>query len=149
MKFIADVHLGKLAKLLRMLGFDTLYNNSFTNTQIISIALNENRVLLSRNNSITNLPQLQSLTITDEDADKQIQQVLHHFKLNNQIHPFTKCIVCNGALQPVAKEKIFNKLPQKTALYFNEFWQCNNCNGIYWKGSHYEHINKMIERIKE
>ena len=150
MKFIADVHLGKLAKLLRMLGFDTLYDNSFTNSELISIALQQNRILLSRNAAINNhKTQLQSLYISFENPQLQLLQVLQHFDLKEQIYLFTKCIVCNGTLQPVSKEKILNKLRQKTALYFSEFWQCNNCNRIYWKGSHYEHMNNIIERIKE
>ena len=148
MKFIADVHLGKLSRLLRMLGFDTLYNNKLFNDELISIALNENRILLTRNNSIKNNSALQSFVVTDEKPEMQLQYVLQHFNLKNQIHPFIKCIVCNGVLQPVSKNDIVLELPQNTNQYFIEFWQCNNCNRIYWKGSHYERMSRLIEEIK-
>ena len=148
MKFIADVHLGKLAKLLRMLGFDTLYNNSLTNSELISIALQQNRILLSRNAAINNdKTQLQSFCISSENPESQLQQVLQNFNLKEHIHPFTRCIACNGMLQPVSKDDILLQLPQNIRLYFNEFWQCNNCNHIYWKGSHYERMNRLIETL--
>jgi uncharacterized protein with PIN domain len=148
MKFIADVHLGKLAKLLRMLGFDTLYNNSLTNSELKSVALEQGRMLLSRNASINNYKtQLQSFYISYEHPELQLQQVMQHFNLTKQIHPFTRCIICNGILQPIAKEDILLQLPQNTIQYFNEFWQCNNCKRIYWKGSHYEHMSQLIEKI--
>jgi len=149
MKFIADVHLGKLAKLLRMLGFDTLYNNSLTNSELISIALQQNRILLSRNAAINNhKAQLKSFYISSENPELQLQQVLQNFNLKDHIHPFTRCIACNGSLQPVAKDGILLQLPPNTNQYFNEFWQCDNCNRIYWKGSHYERMNSLIEEIK-
>jgi uncharacterized protein with PIN domain len=149
MKFIADVHLGKLAKLLRMLGFDTLYNNSLTNSELTSIALQQNRILLSRNAAINNhKTKLQNFCISSENSETQLEEVLRHFNLENQIQPFTRCIVCNGLLQPVSKNDIASQLPEKTNQYFNEFWQCDSCNRIYWKGSHYERMNAIIERIK-
>ena len=148
MKFIADVHLGKLAKLLRMLGFDTLYDNSFTNSELISIALQQNRILLSRNAVINNhKTELQSFFISYQNPELQLQQVLQNFNIKKQIHPFTRCIVCNGTLQAVSKDDILLQLPQNTNQYFNEFWQCNNCNRIYWKGSHYERMSRLIEII--
>jgi uncharacterized protein with PIN domain len=148
MKFIADVHLGKLAKLLRMLGFDTLYDNSVSNKDLISIAVEENRILLSRNNSLKNISELRSFIIADEHSEAQLKQVLQHFNLKDQLHPFTRCIICNSMLQSVSKNDIISQLPQNTALYYNEFWQCNNCKRIYWKGSHYERMKKLIEEIE-
>ena len=148
MKFIADVHLGKLAKWLRMLGLDILYDNSLTNFDVISIALQQNRILLSRNAAINkNKTKLQSFYISYENSELQLQQVLQNFNLKVHIHPFTRCIVCNGIFQPISKDEILLQLPQNTIQYFNEFWQCNHCNRIYWKGSHYECMNSLIKKL--
>jgi len=147
MIFIADVHLGKLAKRMRMLGFDVLYDNSFTNKQLAQIAKSENRILLSRNSAFENNKALQSFIVHSEDPATQLREVLMHFSLKEQIHPFTKCIVCNGKLNIVTKDVIVDQLQPNTRQYFNEFWQCSNCNRIYWKGSHYERMKKMIESL--
>lgn len=146
-KFICDVHLGKLAKALRMLGFDTAYENKFTNADLMRIAVEQNRMLLSRNCSYSKNENLQSFIITSEHAASQIKTVFDHFDLKNKIHPFTVCLVCNQPLHKVSKENIISQIPLNTAKYFHEFWQCNNCERIYWKGSHYKRMLKEINFI--
>lgn len=146
-KFIADVHLGKLAKLLRLLGFDVAYRNKYTNSEILQIAREQNRVVLSRNVSFEKQTNIQCLVVTSEDAFLQLKQVVNQFPLKEQFHPFTRCIVCNEMLEPVKKENILPSLEKNTAQYFNEFWQCNHCKRIYWKGSHYESMLKTIGHI--
>ena len=146
-KFVADVHLGKLARLLRLLGFDTLYKNDYTSKEFLQIGSKEDRIVLSRNSSLVRNKELKCLIIASEDPLLQLKQVVHQFGLKNQIHPFTRCIICNGILKPVAKESVHHQLQKNTVLYFNEFWQCQNCKRIYWKGSHYERMKKTIESI--
>lgn len=148
MNFIADVHLGKLARLLRMAGFDTVYNNAFSLDDLLALAVKENKVLLSRNNFIKPQKDLNVFFITDENPEKQLKQVINHFNVKNQVQPFTRCIVCNGNLQAVLKAQVIPHLQPQTILHFNEFWQCDTCNRIYWKGSHYERMNELIEKIK-
>jgi uncharacterized protein with PIN domain len=144
-RFVADVHLGKLARLLRLLGLDTTYQNNFTNAELIKIAVAEDRVLLSRNTGLSTNACIRSFLVTDEDPLRQLRQVVEHFDLKDQFRPFSRCLVCNGTLEPVSKKSVFYLLQKNTADYFNEFWQCNNCKRIYWKGSHYE---KMLKTIK-
>src|SRR5690349_1904999 len=134
-KFIADVHLGKLARTLRLLGFDTVYKNSLTAAELMGIALEEERVLLSRN---TLLPKknasLRFLLIHDENPLQQIKQVIEELNLT-YFEPFSRCLVCNALLNVVSKESVLGDLPLNTAKYFDLFWQCSNCKRIYWKGS--------------
>lgn len=148
MKFIADVHLGKLARLLRMLGFDTIYRNDFTTTELTKISKEQGRMLLSRNASLSKNKLINCLVVTNEDAFIQLQQVILHFDLKDQVRPFSRCIVCNGTLEPVSKERIVHLLKRNTAEYFNEFWQCTDCRRIYWKGSHFERMLKTIQTIR-
>lgn len=147
MKFIADVHAGKLAKLMRMLGFDVMYSNSLSQRELVSISLNENRVLLSKSSALKDAAQVKSFIITAEDSETQLQQVIKHFNLKYQFHPFTKCIVCNGTLHAISKDEIIYQLQRNTIQYFNEFWQCDNCKRIYWKGSHYERMQQLIKKF--
>lgn len=146
-KFIADVHLGKLAKLLRLLGFDTAYKNSFTNEELPIISEQQNRIILTRNKSLYKNNLIKSFLITSEDPMMQLKAVVTHFHLHHQFHFFTRCLVCNGILKPVSKNNILPLLQQNTITYFNEFWQCTHCKHIYWKGSHYERMLKTIEQI--
>lgn len=146
-KFIADVHLGKLARWLRMLGFDTAYKNDYSQSQLIQISKEEERVLLSRNTSLSANKEIENFVITHENPSRQLISVIEHFDLKSQLQLFSRCLVCNGILEPVSKESILNSLQKNTAQYFDKFWQCNCCKRIYWKGSHYGRMLQTIERI--
>jgi uncharacterized protein len=148
-RFIADVHLGKLARLLRLLGFDTAYKNNFTKEELVTISSEEKRTLLSRDSSIAKVGLQQYLIVTTEDPLQQLKQVVQDLGLTNHSHTFSRCIACNGSLEMVAKETILPLLGKNTKEYYHEFWQCNNCKRIYWKGSHYERMLKTIERIQQ
>jgi len=146
--FIADVHLGKLARLLRLLGFDTGYNNAFAATQVLEIARSEHRILLSRNGAYAKQVSIHSLHIKSEDPEIQLQQVVQYFILVDQFRPFSRCLVCNGLLKSVPKKSISGNLQQNSAKYFDAFWQCESCGRIYWKGSHYERMLRLFEKMK-
>jgi uncharacterized protein with PIN domain len=147
--FLADVHLGKLAKALRLLGFDTAYQHDLTKSALIKMAVTENRVLLSRNASLASNPFIQSFTVHNQDPDAQLREVLAHFPLKEQIAAFTRCLVCNELLQPVDKSKVTNQLPENTRLYFDDFWQCAHCMRVYWKGSHFERMEQLVQQIQQ
>ena len=146
-KFIADVHLGKLARWLRLLGFDTVYQNFFTNTELVGIAKDERRILLSHNTAFKKLDNVLIFIIESEDPWQQLKQVTGHFQLKDKLRPFSRCIICNGSLKSVLKEQVENQLEENTAAYFNEFWQCENCKRIYWKGSHYDRMVRLVEQL--
>jgi len=145
-KFIADVHLGKLARLLRLLGFDTFYENNVTINDLLRLSTDQDRIILSRNKLFSKKSN-KSFLVTDENPSIQLKQLYDHFHLKDQIHPFSRCIVCNGTLEAVTKEKISVLLEKNTSQYFNEFWQCKHCKRIYWKGTHYENMLKKIQNI--
>jgi uncharacterized protein with PIN domain len=146
--FIADVHLGRLAKSLRLLGFDTRYQNNFTHAEIMAIAVEEARTLLSRNVAFAKNTSIQSFIIYSEDFIEQLKAVVEHFSLKNSLQPFSRCIVCNGLLKTVPKQTILKELKENTAKYYNEFWQCNNCQRIYWQGPHFERMLRLIDQVK-
>ena len=147
-KFILDVHLGKLAKILRMLGFDTFYKNNYEDKTIINISKQENRIILTRDRGILkNKSVTHGCYIRLEEPTEQTLEVLQRFELFSQIKPFHRCMICNGVIESVSKESVLSKIPPKTAKYYNEFYKCSDCSRIYWKGSHYFKMKEKIERI--
>ncbi len=149
-QFIADVHLGKLARYLRLLGFDVLYSNTYQPEEMIDIAAKQNRVLLSKNALLQKQhPDLSFCVVQHSDPVEQLQQVIKQFDLLRQVQPFTRCLICNGMLVSVLKEDILLFLPENTAKYYDEFWQCAQCSRIYWKGAHYNRMIKWLHRLEE
>jgi uncharacterized protein len=144
LRFIADVHAGKLARLLRLFGFDTFYRNDITTPDLVKKAVEENRVLLSRNPVFSKNNSLRFVWIESEDPMQQMAQLNNHFSLQEKFQPLSRCLVCNGLLQKVAKEKIVFQLKENTRLFYEEFWQCDSCHRVYWKGPHYERMKKVI-----
>jgi uncharacterized protein len=144
--FVADVHLGKLARLLRLLGIDTLYSNNYTNEILPRIASGEGRVLLSRNPAFARLAQLDVLIIKSEVSEEQLLEVDKEFGIIGAALPFSRCLTCNGELHEVAKTTVQSQLPANSALYYHAFWRCSHCQKIYWKGAHH---SRMLARLKK
>ena len=147
--FVADVHLGKLAKALRLLGFDTLYSNACTPAQLLAQAREERRLLLSRGGAFQKHADVKTVVIQSEDPDEQLQQIVQQFALRDKLHPFSRCLMCNGRLKKVDKEAIATQLRPNTRQYFSEFWQCTTCHRIYWKGSHYDRMLTLVQKIRD
>jgi len=147
-RFILDNHLGTLTKYLRMLGLDALYDPAYSDAELAKIAHEENRNLLSRDRRLLmrNLVQ-NGYLIKSLYPDEQIKEVIERFNLLEFIQPFQKCLVCNTQLVKVPKEKIITRLQPLTKKYYHEFKICPNCYRIYWKGSHYERMLSMIEKL--
>jgi uncharacterized protein with PIN domain len=147
-RFILDTHLGKLAAYLRMLGFDTRYENSFEDGELALIASEEKRIILTRDRGLLKRKLVtHGYIVRETDPRVQIVEVIKRFDLSTSISAFKRCIRCNGLLQAVSKEKIIDRLQSNTIRYFDEFQTCSSCKRIYWKGSHYERMKKFIAAI--
>ncbi len=148
-KFVADVHLGSLAKYMRMLGFDVSYKNNFTDEEIIEISLNENRTILTKNRGLLKNNRIKhGYWIRSERTEQQVKEVIKRFDLKNDIHEFLRCLECNNILKPAEKGDIEKRLPPKVKDWHNEFWYCSSCDRIYWRGAHFEKMTKFIERLR-
>jgi uncharacterized protein len=149
-KFILDGHLGRLADYLRMLGFDSLYDNDFQDEELALISVNETRILLTRDRGLLKRCLItHGYLLTAHDPKEQLLAVVRRFDLYSQFKPFTRCIVCNGLLFSVNKADIIDLLEPKTRLYFEDFKQCANCGKVYWKGSHLDPMTKVINWLYE
>ncbi|MBN1300599.1 MAG: Mut7-C ubiquitin/RNAse domain-containing protein [Melioribacteraceae bacterium] len=149
-RFVLDVHLGKLARLMRMLGFDVFYENYLTDEQISDIAKKEKRCVLTRDVGILKRTEVErGYWLRNTDPDLQIVEVIDRFHLTGSIKEFTRCISCNGKLLEIDKELIKDEVPQKVLDQYNLFYYCRDCGKIYWKGSHYFDMIKNVNDIKE
>ncbi len=149
-RFILDVHLGKLARLLRMLGFDALYRNDYKDSEMVYLAMHQRRILVTRDRELCQkTPKHLACFISAAEPYRQLEELLNNYNLLNRIHPFHRCLICNAVLQPVEKQAILHRLEPKTKRYYQEFYQCTHCGKIYWKGSHYERMKAFIDWLRQ
>lgn len=147
-KFVLDCHLGKLAKYLRMAGFDTLYENNYQDSEIALISSHEKRILLTRDRDLLKRRIIDHGHYVHQiEPQKQLVEIINHFDLSNQLNPFSRCIHCNGELKMVEKSSIEAKLEPRTRQYYHHFKQCIKCQNIYWQGKHFKDMLKIIKSI--
>jgi uncharacterized protein with PIN domain len=149
-RFVLDTHLGKLAHYLRLLGFDTLYDNGYEDDELAQISSREKRILLTRDRGLLKRSIVtHGYCVRGTNPRRQLTEVLRRFDLFEVVQPFRRCIRCNGLLEPVSKEAILHRLPPKTPEYYDEFRRCQACDQIYWKGSHFQRMQQFVERVLE
>jgi uncharacterized protein with PIN domain len=148
-RFVADVHLGRLTKYLRMMGFDIYYKNDFSDEEIVKISLKERRAILTRDIGILKRTEVtHAYFIRTDKVEKQTEEVIRRFDLQNEIKEFSRCLECNELLKSIKKETIIEQLPPKVSQTHNEFYQCPSCKKIYWKGTHYQRMLSFIQSLK-
>lgn len=148
-KFVCDVHLGKLARRLRWLGFDTTYENTAADCDLADAALAEQRIILTRDRGLLKLRRVtHGYFIRSQQADQQVIEVLHRFDLFSRADPLSRCIACNGRIRMVEKMTVQDSLPPRTRRYYDEFFQCETCGKVYWKGSHVSRLEAYIQKLR-
>jgi hypothetical protein len=144
MKFIADVMLGRLAKRLRLLGFDVVYDRTFDDNDIIRLSLEQHRVILTRDLSLSRRPLAANhLFIQDQDVELQIEQVLAAFSLLPEPAPLTRCSRCNGLLGQLPRSEARNLVPEQVYQRNVRFLYCEGCGRVYWAGTHIANMGFM------
>ena len=147
-RFLLDNHLGRLAAYLRMLGFDCLYEIDYDDEELAEILQRDERILLSRDRRLL-MRKVVTLGYCPRSLDslEQLTEVIQRFDLIKRIAPFHRCLRCNHPLEAVTKEAVLDRLEPLTKLYFDEFQICQACKQIYWKGSHYERMQELIQQV--
>lgn len=147
-RFVLDVHLGRLANYLRLLGFDTLYRNDYDDEELARISSSERRILLTRDRGLLKRSIVtHGYCLCSTNPRQQLVEVLHRFDLFGSVRPFRRCLHCNDLIEPVDKAAIGDRLPPKVRQYYDEFRRCRGCDRIYWKGSHYERLERFVEHV--
>ncbi len=148
MTFAADRMLGRLAKWLRLLGYDTVYSKSLSDEEFLALR-DQGRILLTRNTSLAKrLENGRLVFVHHNDTKVQLQEVIHTLGLKPEPrHFFTRCIICNEALKSVEGEDVVGRVPEYVWSSHNDFSECTTCGKIYWPGSHLGRSRQDIRRI--
>ncbi|RJG15027.1 Mut7-C RNAse domain-containing protein [Massilia cavernae] len=145
LRFVADAHLGGLARFLRMAGFDTLYDNNYQDEAIVEVSIAENRIVLTRDREllkrrgVTHGCYVHALKSPD-----QFREIVKRLDLTGSVKPFTLCLKCNAPLRDIPKEAVIDQLPPSVKLHHAEFSTCDVCRGVFWKGSHWQRMNAAL-----
>lgn len=152
-RFLCDVHLWKLARRLRLLGFDTRFNPQWDDAELADICQKEHLLLLSRDRGLLKRNKVkQGLLVRNTDPEKQVDEILQRLGIGAKAAPFTRCLVCSSILTPVSitgeffEKKIKPQLPGKILEWCKEFHFCPCCEKVFWKGSHYKKLTRMIDK---
>jgi uncharacterized protein with PIN domain len=149
-RFVADVHLGTLARRLRLLGFDTIYGPSFEDSHLASISADERRILLTRD---VGLLKRSAVTrghwVRNTDPLQQLKEVIDAFSLQQDLMPFTRCMICNGNLQVVKRAAVADLVPSGVYKRCRQFRQCSQCKRIYWRGTHFRRLNMFALALQK
>lgn len=147
-QFAADQMLGRLAKWLKILGYDTTYDANVPLKDFLEQAKRENRIFLTRGRKIPEQFGIQEFFIVrSERYREQLREVVRHFHLDVQSHLFSRCTQCNQLLVPVEKSSLQGKIQEKSFQHFSEFFQCPQCGNVYWDGTHTENTRRRLREI--
>jgi uncharacterized protein with PIN domain len=149
-RFVVDTHLGRLAAFLRLAGFDALYRNDASDADLAALSAGEHRILLTRDEGLLKRRAVThgSFVHATEPAE-QLAEVVARFQLARLVKPFTRCMRCNGPLAPVAKDAVANRVPPRSFSHFDRFLQCAGCGRVYWEGSHFARLSRLLEAVRE
>jgi len=150
-KFIADCNVGKLARWLRLMGYDTRFFNGGSDSQLVTMAQAEGRVILTRDTRIMKRRvitsgRLKAILIQNDEPELQMRQVIDDLDLDGQFRPFTICLECNQVLVERNKDEVKDLVPPYVYQTQSQFMQCPACHRIYWRGTHWQ---AMTERLKK
>lgn len=147
-RFALDAHLGKLARLLRLLGFDAVHSNGYRDEELVAVASREGRVVLTRDRELLKRSAVRyGYWVRATDPLAQAVEVVRRFRVRGAAAPFTRCLKCNGCLLPVESSEAVACVPPRVAAWRKEFLRCLGCGKVYWKGTHHPRLEGLVSRI--
>lgn len=147
-RFVLDMHLGRLTAYLRMIGFDCLYWNQASDEHLAQISQSEGRILLTRDRGLLKRGSVRyGYCVRCTNPREQLKEVVSYYDLVETITPFQRCMRCNGKLHSVEKEAVVDQLPPGVRERHDNFRRCSQCGRVYWRGSHFERMQRLIESV--
>jgi len=151
-KFIVDNNVGKLAKWLRIMGYDALFFTEEDDGKMVKVALAQNRVILTKDTQImrrrlVTSGRLRAILVEDSDAKAQLQQIVEALKLDFQFRPFSICLECNQSLVERSKDEVRDLVPPYVFNAQSQYMECPSCHRIYWRGTHWQAMSRELEKL--
>ncbi len=147
-RFVADAHLGGLAHLLRMAGFDTLYDNGFHDGEIVALAVRDGRIVLSRDRELLKRRDVShGCYVHALKPALQFREIFSRLDLARSAHPFSLCLECNAPLRPIAKEEVVGRVPDGVLERYERFSTCDACRRVFWEGSHWRRMRELADNV--
>lgn len=147
-RFIADAHLGGLARLLRLAGFDTLYDNGIHDRDLVAIAHAEKRIALSRDIELLKRRDVShGCYLHALKPEAQFREIVARLDLAGSARPFTLCLACNAPLRPIAKAEVLDRLPERVRAQQEHFATCDVCRRVFWEGSHWRRMRALLDAV--
>ena len=147
-RFVADGHLGKLARHLRMTGFDTLWTNHWNDDEIVKISAVQKRTILTRDKGMLRRREVErGYFVRATESEAQLGEVVRALQLEGMLAPFTRCRECNVPLEDVPREAVLTRLPEKVRDAYEHFKRCPGCERVYWEGSHFARMKGVLEKL--
>jgi hypothetical protein len=148
LRFVADMHLGRLAMYLRLFGFDTLYYNDPSPGDLIDISARQARVLLTRSTRLLRHKFVtRGILVRETDPRMQLKSIFERLDLHAEARPFSRCLCCNGLVKPISKKEVAHELPPRVKAGYQTFFLCSSCNRVYWKGTHFRRMSRFVEEV--
>jgi uncharacterized protein len=148
-RFVVDVNLGRLARLLRLLGFDVRFEPGLDDEALAQVSASEHRILLTRDRGLLKRRNVtHGLFVREDRPFDQVVAVLRRLELASRLAPFTRCLRCGGVLASVAKDDVIERLQPLTRKHYDDFHRCAGCGQLYWRGSHHTRLTELVEEIR-
>ena len=148
-RFLIDANLGRLARLLRLLGFDCRYDQQMDDDEIARTAAEESLTILTRDRGLLMRRIVRRGYFVRSQAPRtQAAEVMRRFDLREQVRTFTRCVDCNGLIRPVPKAEVQDRLPHKTRQFYDTFYQCSGCSKLFWRGAHWKNLLDLVDEIR-
>jgi uncharacterized protein len=148
-RFVADVHLGTLARFLRLLGFDTRYGNDVSDAELAGLTSRERRILLTRDVGLLKRKAVvRGHWLRSREPEQQLAEIVDALQLRRAFRPFTRCMTCNGVLGVIARGKVVDLVPPRVYRRFRSFKRCRDCARVYWRGTHYLRLQSLVQQVR-
>ncbi len=148
LRFVTDTHLDRLARYLRLLGFDTVYYNDFNPRGLIEVSIRQARVLLTRSSRVLKHKAItRGILVREVDPRMQLKTIFQRLDLRAEARPFSRCLCCNGLVRPISKQEVSNRLPSRVGASYQAFFLCSSCNRVYWKGRYFKQMSRSVQEM--
>lgn len=148
LRFLADANVGRLARMMRMLGLDTAYDRSLSDPELAELAQREKRIVVSKDRNLLKRSSIcHAHLVRCDNPQDQLRNLAVHFGLTPPFAAFSRCIACNALLQPVNKQDVLHLLEPLTRIHYHVFRKCPECGRVFWQGSHFERMHELLRDL--